>query len=337
MKKPTLEQWQQLYQAADQFKQSKCWNWMYDNDNFGVEDPQTGDVAYCSILGNAGKLVGIVAYTGEEGLLNLTEQLLGDTDSEEMQYKQQCLALAYGNRDELRAEDLKTIHALGLKFRGKGQWPQFRDYAPGKLPWFLNKQGCSFLTHIIRQAVLIAERCKRESVLTGYPQTPKLLVRVPVKGSASLLWEDQYRSLEVKDNCLVLGISDELLLRRLKNIKRSAGIWEVETFYCPIPIAEKKGDRPTFTQMCLFVEHQSGMILGYRNFRALKEDGENCLDLFVELMSAEEAKPVQLLVRKKETYYLFEEVSKQLGIPLTVVSELENIKGIKEKLFQLMG
>lgn len=38
LKKPTLEQWEQLYNAASEFKQSECWRWMYDDDNFAVVD-----------------------------------------------------------------------------------------------------------------------------------------------------------------------------------------------------------------------------------------------------------------------------------------------------------
>ncbi len=46
--KPTREEWSSLYQVAVDFKRSACWEWMYDDDIFGVVDPETGETAYKS-------------------------------------------------------------------------------------------------------------------------------------------------------------------------------------------------------------------------------------------------------------------------------------------------
>ncbi|NLC47496.1 MAG: hypothetical protein GX766_10210 [Firmicutes bacterium] len=336
MKKPTLEQWEQLYNAASEFKQSECWRWMYDDDNFAVVDPDTGEMAYCSIIGNAGQLVGVLAYTGQQGLLNLTELLLGVND-EDFHYEQKCLAFTYGDRDELEKEDREIIKALGLKFRGRGEWPQFRDYSPGMYPWFLDAESCSFLTHVIRQALDIAYRCREsKEILTDYPYTPKLLFRVPVKTSSGLKWKDTYREVRIQKGHLSLALRNEVLARKLKNCKHSAVGWEVETFYCPVPIAEKRGDRPHFSQICLVVENESGFILGYENFQDLETGGYQCLERIIEMIQEGGSKPAQILVRKEETYHLLKEFCRQVDIPLNQVSEFRFLNEVKEMFLDVI-
>ncbi|GAB6172248.1 hypothetical protein JCM15765_17260 [Paradesulfitobacterium aromaticivorans] len=61
---PTIEEWRSLYEAAIAFKQSACWEWMYDDEIFGVVDPETGETAYCCVLGNAGEHFGLIALSG---------------------------------------------------------------------------------------------------------------------------------------------------------------------------------------------------------------------------------------------------------------------------------
>ena len=337
MEKPSKQEWEQLYEAASQFKESLCWTWMYDGDIFAVEDPETGQVAYCSIMGNAGQLVGIAAYLGPEGLLNLTELLLFDNDHDEFRYKQKCLMLSYGDRGDLEAQDLKVIKDIGLKFRGRGQWPQFQDFSPGKLPWFLQGPQCRFLGQIIRQAVAVATRCKNnKDLLTNYPEELKMLVRVLDRKKGT--WKDEYREARAMASYLSLAIRDELLLRKLHKFRgRPGGVLEVETFYCPTPVVEKKGERPFFPRMCTFVDHHSGMVLGYKNFTDLAEEGHQCLDGLIATITKLGAIPSQILVRKDESFYLFKDVCQQLGIELVQVEKLEFTQEVKAGLFEFMG
>jgi len=70
-KKPSLDEWQALYEAATAFRNARCWEWMYDDDLFGVMDPETGEIAYCCIMGRLGKQYALGAYLGSEGLQSL--------------------------------------------------------------------------------------------------------------------------------------------------------------------------------------------------------------------------------------------------------------------------
>lgn len=194
---PSLSQWKQLYEAIAEFETIKCWEWMYDDDVFGVKDPQTGETAYCCILGNAGEEFGIVAYIGQEGLKNLLDILYGNInpDDKNIFFEQKSLACYLTDRERLEPRELKTIRETGVKFRGKNHWPLVRSYEPGMAPWYLDAQQCCFFTHIIYQAIDVSMRCKEDKAILGSDSPLTFLVRVPkTDANQNLIWEDRQRS-----------------------------------------------------------------------------------------------------------------------------------------------
>ena len=53
---PTLDEWKELYIAADEFRNLQPWTWMSDADLFGVQDPRSREVGYCCVLAAPGVL-----------------------------------------------------------------------------------------------------------------------------------------------------------------------------------------------------------------------------------------------------------------------------------------
>ena len=56
--------WSSLFAAANAFRELGPWEWMNDNQVFGVKDPATGEVAWCAVLGMWGEVFGLAAYLG---------------------------------------------------------------------------------------------------------------------------------------------------------------------------------------------------------------------------------------------------------------------------------
>ena len=112
--KPSIDNLRALYSAADDFKKSKCWDWMYDNDVFGVMDPESGEIAYCCIMGNGGENFGLAAYLGEVGFRFLHELLSGVTDpsDEDNLYHQSSLLCTFDDKNLLDSNDLKLISLM---------------------------------------------------------------------------------------------------------------------------------------------------------------------------------------------------------------------------------
>src|SRR5262249_20651700 len=149
-----------LYQAAIAFRDIASWDWMSDSDIFGVQNPDSGEIAYCCIMGQLGQLYGIAAYLGSDGLAVYEKLRSGAIQPEDpdLGYIQRCLMASFNDRRALQKPDLQIIKQLGLKFRGQHAWPLFRSYRPGYYPWYLEAAEAQFLTHILEQAKTVARR-----------------------------------------------------------------------------------------------------------------------------------------------------------------------------------
>ena len=52
-------EWQALYTAAKDYFDEKPWEWMDDDQLFGVYDKDTDTVGYCCIMGALGEVLGL--------------------------------------------------------------------------------------------------------------------------------------------------------------------------------------------------------------------------------------------------------------------------------------
>ncbi|MGI6085989.1 MAG: DUF7309 domain-containing protein [Acetivibrionales bacterium] len=328
--KPTIDEWSALYKAAENFKNAACWKWMYDNDIFGVQDPETGEIAYCCIMGNAGEHFAIAGYLGTEGLDSILKLLSGEiepSDPDNM-YLQKCLMCSFEDRAALASEDLKIIKNLGLKFRGRNEWPAFRHYEPGFFPWFLTASQCRFLTHIITQALEVSVRCRESKKILEHKTLYTYLVRTNRKpGNGDSSWEDRYIDIEpFKPEFVSFHIKDEMRLKRLVSTKPIKGIvLEADTFFTPY-----------YPKVCMLLDHHRGMVVSFEMMTDLKKEGYKCIEMLVNFIERNSIKPSKILVSREETYYLYVDVCKQLGITLEAVDHLEFAGQVRHEMFSFM-
>jgi hypothetical protein len=334
---PTLEEWSALYEATVDIKKAKCWEWMYDDDLFGVLDPETGEIAYCCIMGSLGKYYGLGAYLGAEGLGNVWDMLSNpdDEDSPEGLFKQKCLMVSFLNRDDLTNEDRAIIKNLGLKFRGKNQWPEFRSFEPGLYPWKLSAWECRFLTLVLQQALEVSLRCRGGKAILEHNEPFTFLVRVPREQVGLIEWVDRYLKAvpsEVEEYPSFKMI-DELRLRRiLASRKKSEGTWETDTFFMHYPVQDGKKERPYYPKIFLILDGSTGLILRHELMKNIWHDGYLCIEAILQLVGDKGVFPSRIMVEREETYYLLEDACRQLNISLEMVEQLKLMPEVREEM-----
>ncbi len=342
-KQPTIssQDWSALYAAAVAFKELKCWEWMYDSDLFGVQNPETGEIGYCCVLGNLGEVLALNVYQGTEGLESywlLHEQsTLADEgvpmSPTELLGSQKCLVASYEDRSELHKDDLQVVRLLKLQFRGKNAWPMFRNYQPEFFPWFLSSaEEVCFLTIALQQATEVGIRVREnEKYLTSAEDDEEVyLVRVLRNGQ----WEDTWQPPAAYEPPPLTPIINELQVAQIKRANfPQQGTWITDSFLLPTVVRE--GARP-FYPRSFVVLNEAALPLGME----LLKPGEQALKVparFLQVVQEVKSLPQLLLVGSEQTFALLEPIAKALGVQIEQDSEIPVFQAFLEDFSAMLG
>jgi hypothetical protein len=331
---PDFEDWKELFKAAVDFRDIECWKWMYDTNVFGVENPDNGEIGYCTVLGNLGEVFSLNVYLGDRGLRDYLGMLNRPYSSEEQDKMlvQNCLMASFENRNDLSARDLKVIKELGLTFRGRKKWPYFRRFKPGHPPWYLTKGEAEFLTIALQQSKKVAFMCKEKRDSLKPPDKNMVFVMVSKGKGKNLHWYESWMKPELIPEEFMVPIIDDSYLSSIRNsIDVRRGEWEIDCFYAPIMIKEKKDEIPYYPFISLFVEHSKGFIIDFQLSRH-SEYTEKLHEKFISLILYNKIIPLKILVRNDETYLPLEQIAEQLDIKLQLVKNLKYIESARKEL-----
>jgi len=259
---PTLEEWRRLYKAAIQVKELAPWEWMEEGDTFGVQNPETGALGFVSVMGMLGEHYAAALYLGGQALYHFWE--IEDTglltDLQQLLEIPQLQA-SFEDREQLDARDRAIIKDLGLTFRGRQSWPQFRSYRPGYFPWYLEAAEARFLAVALEQLLNVAPRFKAFPSLFSTPDDEHHFVRVPRKKGETLVWEDKVLHVPFEESlCLDIPM-DMTALNHLKALPASKRQVEIDFFMLQARIQENRNERPVVPYVLLYVDAQSGVVL----------------------------------------------------------------------------
>ena len=334
-KPPFIQEWKDLYEAAIQFKKMKCWDWMWDTDLFGVQNPITGEIGYCCVMGGAGEHYALAVYQGSEGLYGYLSLQSGTKPSlQDILSLQKLLMASFEDRELLQKEDLQLTKKFDLKFSGPDSWPLFRSYLPGYHPWYLTDEEAKYLTLCLWQAIDVSLRFKDDPRKLTPHMGNHYLVRVPKKDKTGLSWRDVWMEpLPLQKGEIIVEPIDEVRLEKIKRrIPNRQGVWEVDYFYYPNPIQEKK-DRPYYPYITLWVDQHSGFILSHhldKPAECMSEFQRN----FFKLAEKKKILPREILVKKEETLKLLEPIASELGINIRRVKKLEMLEEAQASMRQ---
>jgi len=333
-----MEDWRRLYDAAVAFRQIGPWNWMDDSMVFGVVDPVSGEIAWCAVLGLRGEVFGLAAYLGAAGLSIHSRIQAGElgADDDEIRFGFPCLMASFENRQGLEASDAALIRSLGLTFRGRNSWPQFRSHRRGWYPWRLGGSEVIFLTEVLQQAFVVCSRLQSEPELLKPHRANELFVRVTAGDGG---WIDQ-RMKPVPSPVVPLQepVVDETEIARLKSsTARREGIWEADLFYMPTPTQESRDERPYYPVAMCWVDQHSGLCLSIELLEQADDPDLKAWALneqLLKLVKENSRIPQAIHVPRRGLAAALTKSASILGCELSLSKRLPALRELKKHLFR---
>lgn len=340
----TEQEWRELYAAAAAFQEMAPWNWMWDSDVAGVQDPESGEIGYCGIMGRLGEHFALAVYLGDEGLAGLWQMRLDPPDDPlETLALQKCLMASFEDRRMLQKRDLDQIKELGLKFRGRNAWPMFRSYRPGYQPWFLTGPEARFLTTALHQAMNVAERFQNQPDLLPEPNPEgPYLVRSPVKRKGLVEWRERRR----KPGPLIMPgpplgpLAADVDPQRLQRLKSPSlvtdGALEMDFFLSPGAVKGDSDERPYFPFLLLAADPGSGLILGTEISKP-GEVAEDMAEQFLSIVEGLQMLPAKIAVAQPEAEVILRPIASHLGVEVVLVRRLKAVEAARRELAEFMN
>lgn len=260
---PTNEQWRKLYETAALIKELSPWKWMTETDVFGVQDPNTEEIGFVSVMGLLGEHYGVSLYPNPQALYDFWAlEEAGPEINPDALLEIPQLQASFEDRGELDNRDRKVIKELGFKFQGRKEWPMFRSYRPGFFPWFLEAEEARSLAQALDQLLEVAPRFKEDRSLLVPEAEGSYLVRVAPQEGGTSVWEDTVMEVPPPEPVTIQIEMDPEVLESFESMPQSGHELEMDLFMFPTPIQEEKEDRPVFPYMLLTVDAGSSMVVG---------------------------------------------------------------------------
>lgn len=339
---PTINEWRELYRAAINFRDLAPWRWMTDDQVFGVQDPNSGEVGYCTVLGALKEVFGLAIYVGTDGLAIYNHIVMGDlsrAEQFEMMAMMRGFTCLFGSREELQKEDLDIIKRLGLSFRGATAWPEMRSHRRHCAPWFLNSEEARYLTLALEQAANVALRVREDESLLDPPQDGVYLVRVPAIKSGELSWSDkwlpqqpdgQLDAREIPPDISQIG--EKRIERILRKSRRTGAVVEVDVFHMPMPVKGSEDERPYYPQIVLWVDSMGPII----HFDLFEPDTRFLLqESLIRMLENTKQLPGEIHIVGKTNRLELASLTDRLGIRLANVRALKELPEAREALIMM--
>ena len=332
---PTLDEWRRLYQALIRIKEIAPWEWMTETDIFGVQDPETDEIGFVSVMGMLGEHLALAVYRGAAGLYSFWafEEMPDDVPAEAI-LGMPHLQASFEDREVLTNKDRELIKQLGLRFRGRQAWPMFRSYRPGYLPWYLEPQEVRHLTHALEQAAEVALRFKEDPALLEPIDEESYLVRVPRQVDGELVWEDKIVSVPPPEPEGISVVMDPQALEYVKQLPQGEHTLEADLFVFPIHIQDR-GARPYMPHMLLVVESESGFILGSELLepkQGLAEIWGSVPMQLVQQLANLGTRPREIRVQSFQLFALVQLLAKELGFEVKQAPRLRSLEHARQSL-----
>ena len=253
--------WTDLLARAKETAEKKPWQQLNSRQLIAVEDPMLDEPVFVSVLGSEGEEFGIVVYYGWEGYAYLKKKFDGTRSEDEEFYGMTGAAVYFEDRGNLTKDDYRLIKDLGYSFRGKKQWPVFRNFEPGYVPCLPGLEEAGLLANILLAVDTVVQIRQAGNEIPEFREGGQMLAFMETDdGMMAPEYIDRPKLAPEPPVPLMLG-EEELM--ELKEMPTGTAACEYDLFRNPEAMAEVAGDRPFYPLISLSGDADTGALNGY--------------------------------------------------------------------------
>lgn len=338
----------QLYDAAFQYKKTRLWKKLWDNELFAVKMPD-GVICYISIMGAIGEYCAIGVYPGERGFESFRRAFgaLADERTSYFQdydnmYSQCCYQLVLENKQELDEDEVREVRSYAkahkIRLAGKNAYPHFLKFEPYRIPWRLQgRKDQVYMYEALKAAIRLAEMLTETSPSgLGIREVQKKTEYVPLlePGDDGYQVTGMTRLPEEREPVYAKPKRmNEIGLRNIKKLRKK-GIWECEIILLPEPVQDDPEEAPFFAHTLMAVSKETEYLLPVEPVVDYEQNPEKMVDLLIGQFYRLGAGPKEFRVRDKRTYALLKGLADKLSAPIRVEEELPELDEAQERMLE---
>ena len=332
-----------LYMMAGDIRRMAPWEYLYENEVFGVQVPGTDRIYFVSVMGYEGEFEALSFYKGHEGLVGFLEFSAEAERISHLGLPPEStlpatmlgggpmtiphLMLSFADREELGKEDLAAIKKSGIRFRGRGQWPRIEEIVPGYMPVYPDRETLVDLFLVMQQTLVVLERAEEDDNYLQREGDPDetILVRIPTGKGPRFRWKEHYLIADPKWGEVQYAVNITAGSRTaLSRLPEASQELQLDLFMLPAPVKEK-GNKGYFPFVLLMVDKLNDMVTGMSMLTPqpdLQSMYESVPQRVLEELVKSGHRPSKIEIRSDLLYGLLEEILEKAGCRVVWVSQM---------------
>ena len=340
-----------LYEYAYQFFDSKLWKKMYEGELFAIHLP-SGQLGYCTVLGNGGTHFALNVYKGSSGLSSLRRMLESIDEDERIAFFQQdCYVVSFEEKDLLSPEEQVLAHEYcKLKKRKKQRLnPHFQRLEPNYMPRTIpvGHRDMEILLDALRVVCGLAELLKTHTKaqlllnpIALNTDGDRYAVLAPASGGKvkipvyTMTDDTMFRIDQAElpayreQRCRKPKPLDEALLNKIRKFrKRGCLLCDIRRMFFPV-----SEETPYIPAMLICYDREEAIDLAPVLAQGAVYDSTRLLNDFADRLIEQKACPFEIRYRTRETHTLLNDFCEKAGIRLVYDDDLEEIDLTEEIL-----
>jgi len=302
-----------------------------------MEDPQSQQMCYCSIMGTLGEVFSLHVYVGAEAYRMFRKIAAGKKMTPgEFFASQRGVSVEFVKSSKLTPPDRELLRIFNYPAKRGGMTPMFRALRPGYHPWYATEPEGKLLA-LCMQAVIAFCRSKRVGDSNSYWDRADVYpLFVPTTES-----QNGYEIRMVSAPAPPIAapqlpeVNETLLAKVREKNYAVAGALEVDHFLGDGMVGDRD-ERKACLRVGLATDARSGFLFQPEVASAQDSTGEILVRVVLNAISGGRFIPQEIRVRHQEFEVLLEGLARRLPSSVRVAKRLPALDQAKSHLLAMM-